>query len=81
MTSRTGHVMASATLRPLEERLVAAQTAATAAVNVELVDGQSQVTSPDLTSTVSSDSTVITLVLIFFNPKNSEAVIVPHQII
>ena len=58
MTSRTGHVMATATLQPVEERLRQA-VAVAAAAQTELVDGQPQPTSPQRSSTSSADSKVI----------------------
>ena len=64
MTSRTGHMMASASLQPLDERVREAQRAVTVAVDVEAVDGQSQTTSSTLASAVSSDSKVV-LQLVF----------------
>ena len=58
MTSRTGHVMATAALQPVEERLRQAVTVA-AAAKTELVDGQPQPTSPQPACVASSDSKVI----------------------
>ena len=63
MTSRTGHMMASASLQPLDERVREAQRAVTVAVDVEPVD-ESQTTSSTLASAVSSDSKVV-LQLVF----------------
>jgi len=60
MTSRTGHVMATATLQPLDERLRDAQTAAVAAADrSDVVNGQSPATSSTSASTVSSISEVV----------------------
>jgi len=59
MTSRTGHVMATVKLHPLEERLREAQTAVVASANTEL-------SSHKLASPVTADSKVVLCCLLTF---------------
>jgi len=56
MTSRTGHVMATVALHPLDERLREAEVALSG--KMDLVDGQSATISSEPASTINADGEV-----------------------